>query len=435
MNIRTVQDKIWAILPSKLEEIDAVVLHYLNGGPKIDYDPKEYSNPMGIRIEGSRYSYQMDSGIRMIDIFGTIAQRANIMTEMSGGVSTEILNKEFQAALADPSVSGILLNINSPGGTVHGMQTLSDSIRAGRKKKPVCAYTDGLMCSAAYFIGSAASALIASETSQVGSIGVALTHYDMSKRDEDNGVKRTEIFAGRYKRMASDNKPLDKEGREYLQEMVDKYYTVFVEAVAKNRGVSTKKALEMADGRIFIGNEALDAGLVDHIGNLDTAVNLLTESWRNPSMNLVTDLIVDAVATVGQTVVETVIEPVLETIVDVVLPDAPVLDSVKEESNAELLQLRAELRRERIQSKVAALVHEGRVTPGMVDAGLVDRLTEMSEANAQWMVETFLGSLPIAFQSGHVAVDGQPKSGISNERAMALKIAQVINPDATIKED
>ncbi len=126
------------------------------------------------------------------------------------------------------------------------------------------------MASAAYLIGSAADIIIASQTSQVGSIGVISAHFDRSGFDEKRGVKRALLYSGKYKVMGNDTEPLTDEARAYIQDKLDTYYTLFVDTIARNRGVSAETVVkDMADGRTFIGSKALDAGLIDVIGTLD----------------------------------------------------------------------------------------------------------------------------------------------------------------------
>ena len=149
-----------------------------------------------------------------------------------------------------------------------------------RDDKPICTLANGAMASAAYWVGSAADAVyITDSTTQVGSIGVVATHTDISKAQENQGIKTTEIFAGQYKRIASTYAPLSKEGRQTMQDQVDYTYGLFVNAVAKHRGVSAETVLNnMADGRIFIGQQAIDAGLVDGVSTLGALVQQLNHS-------------------------------------------------------------------------------------------------------------------------------------------------------------
>jgi signal peptide peptidase SppA len=201
------------------------------------------------------------------------------MQEISGGTSADMLTSDIHAAMADPSVEALMLLIDSPGGTVAGTQKAANAIAALRGVKPIGAYAEDIMASAAYWIGSAAdpgSIWIASDTTQVGSIGVVATHTDMSQREAALGMKTTEIVAGKYKRIASEHGPLTESGQASIQAQVDHIYAAFVADVARNRGVSVDRVLsDMADGRVFLGRNAIDAGLVDGMTSLADAAQQL----------------------------------------------------------------------------------------------------------------------------------------------------------------
>jgi len=141
-------------------------------------------------------------------------------------------------------------------------------------KKPIVALADGFAASAAYWIGSAADKMyITSDTTAVGSIGVVATHFDYSKAEAQRGITVTEIAAGKYKRIASEHAPLSEEGRTSIQDQVDHVYGVFVDAVARNRGVSSQTVLDkMAEGKLFLGKQAISAGLVDGMSSLEKLV-------------------------------------------------------------------------------------------------------------------------------------------------------------------
>jgi signal peptide peptidase SppA len=176
-------------------------------------------------------------------------------------------------------VHSIILAIDSPGGTVDGTQALADAVLAARESKPIVTLASGAMASAAYWIGSAAQQVfIADGTTTVGSIGVVATHVDVSGAEAQRGIKTTEIFAGKYKRMASQYAPLTESGRATIQDQVDYTYSLFVSAVASQRGVSEEQVLkDMADGRVFIGAQAVQAGLVDGVSTLAALVAQLNQ--------------------------------------------------------------------------------------------------------------------------------------------------------------
>ena len=249
----------WAIVPEKLIEIQAIYRTHLRG-EKIDLAGIEAR--LGKPLANEPKPYEVVNGVAVIEMEGIVAKRMSLFTKISGGISTYHVQEQFSAAMADPKVRGILLNIDSPGGGIDGTAELAGMIHSARGEKPVVAFTDGVMASAAYWIGSAADAVyISGDTAQVGSIGVVAAHMDISKAEEMMGVKTTEITAGKYKRIASRHAPLSQEGRQTMQEMVDYVYSVFVGDVAKHRGVSEEQVLEqMADGRIFFGRQAVNAG-------------------------------------------------------------------------------------------------------------------------------------------------------------------------------
>lgn len=260
----------WAIQPEKLIEIRGIYETHLRG-EKIDLKPIEAA--LGRSLDNHSQGYEVTDGVAVIPVDGVIAKRMNLFTQISGGVSTDLLARDFRAALDDPEVEAIVLNIDSPGGTVDGTADIASLVFESRGIKPIVAFTDGMMASAAYWIGSAADKVyIGNDVTSVGSIGVVATHQDVSKAQEMAGVKTTEVYAGRYKRVASQYEPLTDEGRATIQERVDYIYSVFVNAVAAHRGVSEREALGMADGRIFTGTQAVEAGLVDGVSTLGAII-------------------------------------------------------------------------------------------------------------------------------------------------------------------
>lgn len=268
----------WAIEPGRLLEIQSIYLAHVRG-EKADIAAIEAR--IGKPLANEPKPYTVEQGVAILPVEGVIAKRANMFMEISGGVSTELLGRDLQAALQDPQVHSVVLSIDSPGGTVDGTQALGSLVRSGREQKPIVALANGLMASAAYWIGSAASAVYIADTTTVsGSIGVVRSHTDYSKARADRGITVTEITAGKYKRIASDNAPLSKEGKAHLQAEVDYYYSLFVDAVASHRGVSVETVLEqMADGRTFIGQQGVDAGLVDGIQTLPQVIAALNADY------------------------------------------------------------------------------------------------------------------------------------------------------------
>lgn len=252
----------WAILPDKLLEIHNIYATHLRG-EKIDLEPIQAQLGRPLKNEPKRY--ENVGGVGVVRVEGVLARRMNLFMQISGGTSTEQMRAQFREAMNDAEASAVLLVIDSPGGTVDGTQEFAEEIYRARGKKPIKAVALGTVASAAYWIGAAADELyLASDTTVAGSIGVVATHVDVSRAEDRMGIKTTEITAGKYKRISSQYAPLSQEGRAAMQDMVDGIYTAFVQDVAAFRKRSVDGVLEkMADGRIFLGSKAIEAGLAD----------------------------------------------------------------------------------------------------------------------------------------------------------------------------
>lgn len=271
--IEAVYDRPWAITREKLTDI-VDFLDKRAQGLSIDVSAFDNGTEKG--------AYQVKDGVAVIPVFGVMSQKMNLMQRISGGVSTEILRRDIQDAIRRSDVKAIILDMDTPGGAVEDIPVLSDFIYAVRGQKPIVAVANSSMASAGYWIGSAADRVImASATAISGSIGVVAVHRDISKYEEKQGIKTTEITAGTYKRIVSQYRPLSEEGEEVLQRHADYIYSLFVEAVARNRGISIDEVLSnMADGKLFIGQQAVDAGLADDVESFDSVFTRLAEGKK-----------------------------------------------------------------------------------------------------------------------------------------------------------
>ena len=264
----------WAIEPGKLLELQAIYASHVRG-EQIDIAAVEAR--LGRPLANEQRAYDIVDGVAIISIEGVVAKKMNMFSQISGGASSQLARQSLLDAKSDPAVHSIIQYIDSPGGTVDGTQTYSETVFAAREAKPIVTLASGTMASAAYWFGSAASAVyIADGTTSVGSIGVVAAHQDISAAEASRGIKTTELTAGKFKRVASQYAPLSEEGRQSIQAQLDYMYSMFVGDVAKHRGVSADVVLrDMAEGRMFTGQQALDAGLVDGIMSLDALVEKL----------------------------------------------------------------------------------------------------------------------------------------------------------------
>lgn len=276
MTVLDILNAPWAIAPHRLEQIHGIYAAWARGE---SVDVAAVEAKIGRSLVNDPQGYTVQDGAALIPLRGVMAPRMNMMTEISGGSSTELFARDVRAALADSSVKSLVIMADTPGGAVNGTQRAAAAVMAARGVKPIATFVEGVMASAGVWVGTAADVvLMESATSQAGSVGVVATHVDVSKAEEAVGRKTTEIVAGTYKRAASQYGPLTELGRQVLQQEVDYLYGLFVGDVAAQRGVSVEQVLErMADGRMFIGQQAIDAGLVDGIATLEETISMLND--------------------------------------------------------------------------------------------------------------------------------------------------------------
>jgi signal peptide peptidase SppA len=253
----------WAIQPEKFELIMQVMSYRLAGGPAPEIEAVARRKP---RQEGK---------VVVLPMVGTMTQRADIMTEHSGMLSTDTFGRMIEGFANDPSVKSIILDIDSPGGSLFGLQELTGKIREASSKKRVVAVANSLMASAAYWTGSAATKVYGAPGSLVGSIGVISTHIDHSVALEQEGIKYTFVTAGKYKALGNSTEPISEETLAYMQGLVDQGYDQFLGAVSKNRGVSksTVKS-DYGQGKVLTAKDALKAGMIDGIRTLDEVIGM-----------------------------------------------------------------------------------------------------------------------------------------------------------------
>lgn len=224
-------------------------------------------------FEGKPPAVDAGDDVAIVPLRGVIVPRANLMTQISGGTSLQKFSARIQAAAADPAIRSIVIAIDSPGGVAIGATEAAAVVRAAREQKPVIAIAYGAMGSAAYWIGSASTKIIASPSSQVGSIGALTVHSERSQADAAAGISRTVFSVGRYKADGNDAEPLTDQARATIQNQVDKVYAMFVGDVAANRSVSLSTIeAKYGQGKSFFAAEALALGMIDEVATYDQAI-------------------------------------------------------------------------------------------------------------------------------------------------------------------
>ena len=263
----------WAILPETLAELQQIYATHLRG-QTIDRQAVEARLGRPLANEQQRYELR-DGGVAVLAPQGVMAPKANLFMQVSGGISTQMLTQQFESMRADPRVRSVVFAPDSPGGNVLGVPAAAKALAALAAEKPTVTVADGFMASAMLWVGTAANAVFVSgETDQVGSIGVV----QRLNWDAANPTSM-ELVRGKYKRLSVNGAPPSADVVAYHEAQMDYLYTLFVDTVAAHRGVTSAQVLErMADGRLFIGRQAIDSGLADGLATVDEMATQLAEN-------------------------------------------------------------------------------------------------------------------------------------------------------------
>jgi signal peptide peptidase SppA len=214
----------------------------------------------------------VEDGVATVSVRGSLISGTAGWLRLFGVTGYGDVQEALAEALRTKAVKAVLLNVASGGGAVEGADEASEFVRKVSSVKPVVTYASGPMASAAYWLGSAGTRRLGSRTSVVGSIGTLVVHVERSKMLEKEGINAKVIRSGRYKALANPYEPLSEKGEQQLQGIVDAMNAVFEERVATNLGVSAKVVHDrMGQGREFIGNQAVDVGLLDGISGFQEA--------------------------------------------------------------------------------------------------------------------------------------------------------------------
>lgn len=214
--------------------------------------------------------------VALIPVRGVISHRMNLMGDISGpgGTSIEKLTADFRQAVGDGNCKAIVLDVDSPGGSVEGVMELAAEIFDARKEKPITAVCNAMACSAAYWLAAAAGDVVCIPSGQCGSIGVYMMHQDESKALEQDGIKITIIKAGKYKAEGNPSEPLSPEAYEAFLGKVNDYYGMFVKAVAQYRGASQAAVRDgFGQGRSLLATDAVKQNLADRVATLDDVLS------------------------------------------------------------------------------------------------------------------------------------------------------------------
>lgn len=280
-----ITSQAWAIQPESLQQLMAIMARESSDIELARAIREQHAarfdavtTKAGAKLDGTRTARQRN-GVAIIPVTGPISRYADAFTEVSGGATIETLAADFAAAMADPSVKAIVLDVNSPGGEITGVAAFAAQVYAARGVKPVTAYVDGLGASAAYWIASAAEQVMVDTTAIVGSIGVVQAVPDPAAKSS----RQIEIVSSQ-----SPNKRPDvttETGKATIQATVDTLADLFIADVAKYRGVSAETVVQdFGRGGVLIGQQAVDAGMADSVDSIERVIERLAQPQRAAQM-------------------------------------------------------------------------------------------------------------------------------------------------------
>ena len=201
--------------------------------------------------------------IKVVDVDGVIQSND----------ANDFVVDELKKAKEDPQIKGVILNVNSPGGSVYASERIANEIKALKEaQKPVYTVMREMAASGGYYISAPTDRIYASNETWTGSIGVIIQSYSLQGLFEKYGIKEQNITTGKMKDAGSQGRDMSKEEKEYFQGLVDSSFDRFVKIVSEGRGISEREVRKLADGRVYDGSQALENGLVDKIGDLDSAI-------------------------------------------------------------------------------------------------------------------------------------------------------------------
>ncbi|WP_336938929.1 S49 family peptidase [Acinetobacter modestus] len=269
-----------AVHPAKAEVVIAALseklgISHIQRAAMMEDDDYEFSSPARKQQAG----YEVVGGIAIIQIEGTLVQKLGSLRPYSGMTGYDGIRQNLYAAINDPDVKAIMLDICSPGGEVAGCFDLVDAIYEIRGKKPIWAILNEYAYSAGYAIASAADYITVPRTGGVGSIGVITMHVDMSKAIDAAGLKVTFINFGERKTDGASELELAPEALARFQSDINQMGELFVNTVARNRNLDAEK-VKKTEAATFMGQNGVDLGLADAVMSPDAAFAALYEKIK-----------------------------------------------------------------------------------------------------------------------------------------------------------
>ncbi len=274
----------WAMEPEALEKFIRQVLARLPAlqlaleqGEDLGAETA-FTPAAGRSIDGAREAglpVQLIDNVAIVRLSGPMVKRASRFARFFGLTDMISVRRAIEAAVLDPAATELILSVDSPGGTVAGISDLVDGVREAKQHLPITTVVDGMAASAAYWVASQTDRIVLGRMDMVGSIGVVFGLYDFSKAFEEAGIEALLFSTGHYKGAGMVGTQITEEQRAEFQRMADQLFGYFLADVERGRGNRTPNLRELADGRVFIGEEAVRLGLADSVATFQETLDRL----------------------------------------------------------------------------------------------------------------------------------------------------------------
>lgn len=270
--INLVQGEPWAIMPERAPALVRLIGAAISGAAPSETDIASLS---GKRAQRDR-EIRQTAGVLVLPLTGLITPRAGIFDFFGLATGLDRWTARFEQAVRNSDIQAIVIDIDSPGGSVYGVEEAAAIVYAARGEKKVIAVANPLAASAAYWIASAAGEITVTPSGEAGSIGVIAIHAEYSRALEEMGIGVTVFSAGKHKADGNPFEALSEEAAQGIQRAVDDYYDDFVAAVARHREVEPDEVRNgLGEGRVLTADRAVEERLADRVGSLDTVLTEL----------------------------------------------------------------------------------------------------------------------------------------------------------------